>query len=163
MMGAARWWCQATPIGEVGIVSAGTCVLRITLPGDEIGPPPGADEQRDELIARQLDEYFDGARHHLDVDVDLSGVTGPFRRTVLETLRREVPWGETVTYGELAAMAGRPRAARAVGTAMASNPVPLVVPCHRVLAADGLGGYGGVDGRPHLKRALLALEGVHVP
>ncbi len=90
-------------------------------------------------------------------------MTGPFRRTVLETLRREVPWGETVTYGELAAMGGRPRAARAVGTAMASNPVPLVIPCHRVVASNGLGGYGGADGRPDLKRALLALEGVHVP
>jgi methylated-DNA-[protein]-cysteine S-methyltransferase len=162
-MDAARWWCQATPIGEVGIVVLDGRVARITLPGDEVVPPAGAVERRDAVVARQLDEYFDGARRRIDVEVDLSSVTAPFRRTVLDTLRREVPWGETVTYGELAGMSGRPRAARAVGTTMASNPVPLVIPCHRVLAAHGLGGYGGADGRPDLKRALLALEGVHVP
>jgi len=157
-----RWWCQPTPLGELGIVVTETAVQRISLPGSAFDPPPSATEQRDDSIARQLDEYFDGERRRIDTDVDLSAITGPFLRFVLETLRREVPWGETVTYGELAAMAGRPRAARAVGTAMASNPVPLLVPCHRVLAANGLGGYGGADGRPDLKRALLALEGVHV-
>jgi methylated-DNA-[protein]-cysteine S-methyltransferase len=160
---SVRWWCQPTPIGELGVVVDGRTLLRVNLPGYEFEPPPGSEEHRDALVARQLDEYFDGHRHRIDVDVDLSTVAGPFQRTVLETLRREVPWGETVTYGELADMAGRPRAARAVGTAMASNPVPLVVPCHRVLAANGLGGYGGADGRPDLKRALLTLEGVHVP
>lgn len=161
-MTLVRWWCQPTPIGELGIVVTAAAVQRISLPESEFDPPPGAAEQRDDAIARQLDEYFDGARRRIDAEVDLSTMTGPFRRAVLETLRREVPWGETVTYGELAAMSGRPRAARAVGTAMASNPVPLLVPCHRVLAANGLGGYGGADGRPDLKRALLALEGVHV-
>ncbi|MCJ7438639.1 MAG: methylated-DNA--[protein]-cysteine S-methyltransferase [Acidimicrobiia bacterium] len=161
-MTLVRWWCQPTPIGELGIVVTAAAVQRISLPESEFDPPPDAAEQRDDAIARQLDEYFDGARRRIDAEVDLSTMTGPFRRAVLETLRREVPWGETVTYGELAAMSGRPRAARAVGTAMASNPVPLLVPCHRVLAANGLGGYGGADGRPDLKRALLALEGVHV-
>jgi len=140
-----------------------SAVRQISLPGYEFEPPLDAVEERDDEFARQLDEYFDGARRRLDADVDLSSITGPFLRIVLETLRREVPWGETVTYGELAGMAGRPRAARAVGTAMASNPVPLLIPCHRVLAASGIGGYGGADGRPDLKRALLALEGVHVP
>ena len=161
-MTLVRWWCQPTPIGELGIVVTAAAVQRISLPESEFDPPPDAAEQRDDVIARQLDEYFDGARRRIDAEVDLSTMTGPFRRAVLETLRREVPWGETVTYGELAAMSGRPRAARAVGTAMASNPVPLLVPCHRVLAAHGLGGSGGADGRPDLKRALLALEGVHV-
>jgi len=94
------------------------------------------------------------------VPVDLGAVTSPFRRRVLETLHREVEYGETVSYGELAVMAGRPGAARAVGSAMATNPVPIVVPCHRVLAAGGrIGGYGGgLD----VKRSLLAIEGVEV-
>jgi methylated-DNA-[protein]-cysteine S-methyltransferase len=79
---------------------------------------------------------------------------------VLDTLVRDVPWGETVTYGELADMVGAPRAARAVGNVMAHNPVPIVIPCHRVVAAGGIGGYGvaGVE----TKRSLLALEGVRV-
>jgi methylated-DNA-[protein]-cysteine S-methyltransferase len=81
---------------------------------------------------------------------------------VLETLRREVPWGETVTYGELALMAGAPGAARAVGTTMATNPVPLVVPCHRVVASGGrIGGYGGGLHGVATKRTLLAREGLH--
>jgi methylated-DNA-[protein]-cysteine S-methyltransferase len=163
-----KWWVEPTPIGDLGITVSGGAgtppvIVHITLPGSDLEPPPDAIEQTDPAISRQVDEYFTGARHRIEAAVDLSTVTGPFRRMVLETLRREVPWGETVTYGELAGMAGRPRAARAVGTAMASNPVPLVIPCHRVLASNGLGGYGGADGRPDLKRALLALEGVHVP
>jgi methylated-DNA-[protein]-cysteine S-methyltransferase len=76
---------------------------------------------------------------------------------VLERLR-EVPRGETITYGALAARAGNPRAARAVGTACARNPVPIVVPCHRVL--PGTGGIGNYGGGPDRKRALLTLEGV---
>ena len=74
------------------------------------------------------------------------------------TVRAEVPYGETVTYGELAELAGRPGAARAVGTAMARNPVPFFVPCHRVVAAGGIGGYGGGAQGVALKRALLDLE-----
>ena len=78
---------------------------------------------------------------------------------------REVGWGETVSYGELAEMAGRPRAARAVGTAMASNPLPFVIPCHRVIASGGrIGGYGGTAVmRLRSKRELLAREGVTLP
>jgi methylated-DNA-[protein]-cysteine S-methyltransferase len=94
--------------------------------------------------------------------VDLSNIDAGFPRTVYETLRREVGWGETVSYGELAEMAGRPRAARAVGNAMSRNPVPIVVPCHRVVAAGGrIGGYGP-SGVP-TKRFLLALESVELP
>ena len=92
--------------------------------------------------------------------LDLGDIDG-FRRTVLETLVREVGWGETVSYGELAEMAGRPRAARAVGTAMRSNPLPFVIPCHRVVAAGGrIGGYGGGRNAVALKRRLLEREGV---
>ena len=80
---------------------------------------------------------------------------------MLETLAREVPWGEVVSYGELAAIAGRPRAARAVGSAMRNNPIPFVIPCHRVVAAGNkIGGYGGGRNAVALKRELLAREGV---
>lgn len=163
-----RWWSHPTPVGELGVTVGDHGVCWISLPGADPVPPQGAIEERVDAFARQLDEHFDGTRHTFDVEVDLSGVQTEFQRDVLLALRREVPWGTTVTYGELAEIAGRPKAARAVGTTMASNPVPLVVPCHRVLASAGngavrLGGYGGADGRPDLKRALLALEGVRVP
>ena len=85
---------------------------------------------------------------------------GPFRRAVLETLHREVHRGEVVTYGALARQAGNPGAVRATGTACATNPIPIVVPCHRVLPASGrVGDYGG---GPERKRALLTLEGAPV-
>jgi methylated-DNA-[protein]-cysteine S-methyltransferase len=84
-------------------------------------------------------------------------MVAPFRRRVLETLHHEVGRGQTVTYGALAARAGNPKAARAAGTACARNPVPIVVPCHRVL--PGGGGVGAYGGGPERKRALLELEG----
>jgi methylated-DNA-[protein]-cysteine S-methyltransferase len=116
--------------------------------------PRPTDEAR-----RQLDEYFAGDRRSFDLEVDLR-LAGEFRRTVLEELAR-VPYGELTTYGTLAARAGRPRAARAVGTVMNRNPVPIVLPCHRVVGSTGsLVGYGGGLER---KRALLELEGALLP
>lgn len=114
---------------------------------------PGAfDEAR-----RELDDYFEGRRHSFDLPVDLAPVGG-FHRVVLGRLAASVPYGSVTTYGALAAEAGRPRAARAVGTAMNRNPVPIVLPCHRVVGADGsLVGYGGGIER---KVTLLRLEGV---
>jgi methylated-DNA-[protein]-cysteine S-methyltransferase len=104
---------------------------------------------------RQLDEYFEGHRRLFELDVDLSLATKPFSRRVLEELVR-VPYGEVTTYGTLAARAGRPRAARAVGTVMNRNPLPIVLPCHRVVGVSGaLVGYGGGLER---KEALLTLE-----
>jgi len=104
---------------------------------------------------RQLDEYFAGARREFDVEVDLRPAR-EFGRTVLEQLAR-VPYGELTTYGTLAGRAGKPRAARAVGTIMNRNPIPIVLPCHRVVGSSGsLVGYaGGLD----RKRLLLELEG----
>ena len=105
---------------------------------------------------RELSEYFEGTRTRFDLPVDLR-VEAPFRQTVMRELAR-VPYGNVVTYGALAAKAGRPRAARAVGTIMNRNPVPIVLPCHRVVGATGnLVGYGGGLER---KEALLRLEGV---
>jgi len=107
-----------------------------------------------EKIARELSEYLKGARSHYTVEPLLSGTD--FQVRVWETLRR-IPYGQVVTYGELAARAGYPRAARAVGMAMARNRIPIIVPCHRVIATNGrLGGFGcGLE----VKRALLWLEG----
>jgi methylated-DNA-[protein]-cysteine S-methyltransferase len=107
-----------------------------------------------DLVVRELDEYFEGRRQSFDLPVDLRGRAG-FSRAVLEKLAR-VPFGEVTTYGALAAQAGRPRAARAVGTIMNRNPIPIVLPCHRVIGASGdLVGYGGGLDR---KRQLLDLE-----
>jgi methylated-DNA-[protein]-cysteine S-methyltransferase len=112
--------------------------------------PRPTDETR-----RQLDEYFAGRRHEFELPLDL-GLTREFGRAVLDELAL-VPYGELTTYGALAAKAGRPRAARAVGTVMNRNPVPIVLPCHRVVGSTGaLTGYGGGLDR---KRALLELEG----
>ena len=113
--------------------------------------PHALDEAR-----RELDDYFEGRRQTFDLPVDLAPV-GVFHREVLRRLAR-VPYGSVTTYGRLAAESGRPRAARAVGTAMNRNPVPIVLPCHRVVGANGsLVGYGGGLER---KIALLRLEGV---
>ncbi len=104
---------------------------------------------------RQLAEYFDRARTEFELDVDLR-LAADFSRRVLEELAL-VPYGEVTTYGELARRAERPRAARAVGTVMNRNPIPIVLPCHRVVGASGsLVGYGGGLAR---KEALLKLEG----
>jgi methylated-DNA-[protein]-cysteine S-methyltransferase len=119
----------------------GTRVLRSAPPTDE--------------VRRQLDEYFAGRRQEFELEVDL-GPAREFGRAVLEQLSR-VPYGELTTYGTLAGRAGRPRAARAVGTIMNRNPVPIVLPCHRVVGSTcSLVGYaGGLD----RKRKLLELEG----
>jgi methylated-DNA-[protein]-cysteine S-methyltransferase len=108
---------------------------------------------------RQLDEYFAGTRHDFDLEVDLRPAR-EFGRAVLEQLAR-VPYGELTTYGTLAEQAGKPRAARAVGTIMNRNPIPIVLPCHRVVGSSGsLVGYaGGLD----RKRLLLELEGALQP
>lgn len=104
--------------------------------------------------ARQLRDYFAGELTEFSLSLRLEG--SPFRRQVWEALRRHVPYGEVVTYGELASLAGRPGAARAVGMAVGHNPISIIVPCHRVIGAGGaLTGYaGGID----RKRWLLALE-----
>ena len=106
-------------------------------------------------VRRELDEYFRSKRREFDLAVDLESLPG-FQRLVLTELQR-LPYGHTDTYGGLAARIGRPRAARAVGGALNRNPIPIVVPCHRVLRSGGdIGGYGG---GPEMKEFLLRLEG----
>ncbi len=112
--------------------------------------------RRLDAARRQLDEYFEGRRTHFELDTDLRPLPG-FQQLVLTELAR-VPFGQVTTYGALAGRIGRPRAARAVGGALNRNPVPIVLPCHRVIGASGsLVGYGGGLDR---KRALLRLEGL---
>ncbi|MER5205736.1 methylated-DNA--[protein]-cysteine S-methyltransferase [Streptomyces sp. NPDC002825] len=106
---------------------------------------------------RRLDRYFAGEPDELDLPLDWSLTTG-FNRQVLRELAAGVPYGTVVGYGELARRVGQPGAAQAVGAAMGANPLPVVVPCHRVVESDG--GLGGFGGGLETKRQLLALEGV---
>jgi methylated-DNA-[protein]-cysteine S-methyltransferase len=147
------------PFGPLVVTATATGATALTW-GDGPAPAHGGDPTVEVVLdqaAAELDEYFAGRRRAFDVPVDLRGITG-FRRAVIDELAR-VAYGTVVTYGELAARAGRPRAARAVGRAMATNPLPIILPCHRVLAAGGgMGGYSGGHGL-ETKHALLSLEG----
>jgi methylated-DNA-[protein]-cysteine S-methyltransferase len=157
-----------SPLGRLLVVQGERGVLRIayegepedvTLAGVAAGVGPRIVRSDRELADTRdtLSAYLEGDDDQLALPVDLALARGPFRRAVLDTLHREVQRGEVITYGELAREAGNPRAVRAVGTACATNPVPIVVPCHRVLpATHKLGNYGG---GPDRKRALLTLEG----
>ena len=125
----------------------------------ELPRPALATESSCHPVAERFARFFAGARDDfLDVELDLEDAT-PFQRAVAETLRC-VPYGETVTYAELADLAGYARAQRAVGTFCARNRFGIVVPCHRVTGADGVGSYGSLG--IEYKRRLLALEGVAV-
>jgi methylated-DNA-[protein]-cysteine S-methyltransferase len=108
-------------------------------------------------VARQLEEYFSGHRRTFDVPLDWQLSNG-FRRMVLSHLAVDVGYGTTASSGTLARLSGSPKAVRAVGTTCATNPIPVVVPCHRVIRADGA--LGGYRGGPAAKRTLLELEGV---
>jgi len=156
----------ATSLGWVGVVISERGVVALNLPRPTLEAalarvhaeyPQARLLPEDEVagVVAQIRQYLDGKRTNFQVALDLSGHT-PFRRQVWETALR-IPYGETRSYAWVAQQIGKPRAARAVGQALGANPVPLIVPCHRVLASDGsLGGYGG--GLP-LKERLLAIEG----
>lgn len=110
-------------------------------------------------VRRQLDQYFEGRLHEFELPLDWQLSKG-FRRRALRAIDR-IPYGKTRSYTQIATSAGNERAVRAAGTACGSNPLPIVVPCHRVLrSGGGLGGYGG--GLP-MKEALLRMEGVEIP
>lgn len=146
----------STPIGElVAVVNEDGALVRLHYPRDEV-PSAGLrwDAERCAPVARQLQEYFRGERR--DFDLPLAPEGTDFQRRVWTELAR-IPYGETISYRALAERIGSPAAVRAVGRANGANPIPIVVPCHRVIGADGsLTGYGG--GLP-VKQALLALEG----
>jgi methylated-DNA-[protein]-cysteine S-methyltransferase len=146
-----------SPIGELTLVATDAGLARIGLPGDDVDAPaaPPTDAQRAILdrAHRELDEYFAGERTTFTVPLDWT-VNG-FRRSVLEATAF-IPYGDTASYGAVAARAGSVTATRAAGTALATNPLPIVVPCHRVLPASGA--LGAYRGGPEMKRALLDLE-----
>jgi methylated-DNA-[protein]-cysteine S-methyltransferase len=145
-----------SPMGSLLLVGDGECLhaLHLTSPYPA-SPPPGAtaDDRAFRRAVRQLDEWFAGRRRAFDLPLELHGTE--WQRRVWDVLL-EIPFGETVTYGEVARRAGRPGAARAVGHAVGRNRVAIIVPCHRVVAAGGaIGGYtGGLEN----KRWLLAHE-----
>jgi methylated-DNA-[protein]-cysteine S-methyltransferase len=146
-----------TPVGRLVLESDGDILIGIWLPTqgrkakDTGNAPPVLKD-----TATQLEEYFAGERTEFDIPMELDGTE--FQRQVWRELSR-IPYAETISYGELARRVGRPKGPRAVGQANGRNPIPIIVPCHRVLASNGIGGYGG--GLP-MKRALLAVEGVTV-
>ena len=147
----------ATPVGLVRVaydVEGHDTVLAAL--ADRVSPRVLRAPARLDLTARELDEYFAGTRRAFDVPLDRRLSSG-FRAEVLAHLP-EIAYGHTESYAQVAAAAGNAKAVRAVGTACATNPLPVVVPCHRVVRADG--SWGGYVGGPDAKRALLTLEGV---
>jgi len=156
-----------SPLGELLLAATPSGLARVAYPLNDfdtvledlarrISPRVVEAPARLDAIRRALDEYFERRRRTFDdVPVDWA-LVGPFGRTVLGALQ-SVPFGEVTSYAGLSAAIGKPNAARAVGNALGANPVPIVVPCHRVLRSGGaLGGYtGGLD----IKRQLLSLEG----
>ncbi len=162
-----------SPIGRLRLAATAGGLVRIALPGgsgsgfhgwlqralpdaERIEPKGSAAAPVLPVLEqgrRELGEYFEGVRREFGLELDLRGT--PFQRSVWLALA-EIPYGETCSYAEIARAVKRPRAFRAVGAANGANPLPLVLPCHRVIAADGtLGGYGG---GLETKRHLLAFE-----
>jgi methylated-DNA-[protein]-cysteine S-methyltransferase len=172
-MDELSWAWLTTPVGPVSVAAspAGVATVRYGAPpkptggradGGADGTADGAAREVAEEGRRQLTEYFAGQRRVFDLPLDWSSTRGT-QRDVLQILAESVAYGETIRYGQLAARAARPATvdavpARTVGQIMGSNPIPVIVPCHRVLASDGLGGYSGGAGI-EVKRWLLILEG----
>jgi methylated-DNA-[protein]-cysteine S-methyltransferase len=163
------WASLTTPVGQVSVGVSAAGVARVRYGGPKPVAGDDASESARELVARarqQLTEYFTGQRREFDLPLDLSSTAGA-QREVLKTLTDSVGYGQTIGYGQLATRAGLTTAhdavpARAVGQIMSSNPIAVIVPCHRVLASDGLGGYSGGAG-VEVKRWLLILEGALPP
>lgn len=156
-----------SPLGKLLVAVTPRGLVRVAYPGEgdeavlielaeRVSPRVLHAPQRTDTVRRELDEYFGGSRRTFSIPVDWSLVRG-FARGVLRATAR-VPFGEVTSYGRMADAAGSPRASRAAGNALGSNPIPIVVPCHRVLHAGG--GIGGYAGGLERKRYLLTLEGV---
>ena len=154
-----------SPIGVLTLARGPEGLLRLALAGEtpqsvaddllaRLGRRAAEDDAALADVRDQLGRYFAGELEEFDVELDWRLTTG-FRRACCEAMMR-IPYGTTVTYGQLAADAGNPRAVRAAGQACATNPIAIIGPCHRVLAENGFGGYGGGLDQ---KRTLLALEG----
>jgi methylated-DNA-[protein]-cysteine S-methyltransferase len=154
-----------SPIGPLLLMATRKGLVRIAFESEnrdevlgevatQLSPRIMESPRRLDAVRRELDDYFSGRIQDFDLDLDWS-LVGPFARRVLRRTAR-IPYGSVASYGDVAAGIGTPRAARAVGNALGSNPIPVVVPCHRVVRTGGaIGGYGG--GLPR-KRFLLDLE-----
>ncbi|GAB4453887.1 MAG: methylated-DNA--[protein]-cysteine S-methyltransferase [Anaerolineae bacterium] len=160
-----QWDAIPTPLGTLYVALSAEGVCSIDFGVAEAAflaslDPAARTERNPEALApatAQLREYFAGERARFDMPLDFSRMT-PFQRTVLQTALR-IPAGTVWTYGQVARAIGRPRASRAVGQALGSNPIPIVIPCHRVIGSDGsLHGYGAGSGIPS-KQWLLQFEG----
>lgn len=154
-----------SPIGRIELTSDGEAITFLSIEGEEGSPHgrlqhdgrPGNPDAVITQATRELSEYFAGQRRDFDVPVKLVGTE--FQQAIWHELLN-IPYGSHASYGELAARAGNPKAARAVGGAVGANPVPIIVPCHRILAGDNkLTGYSGGSGLP-TKKLLLAIEGI---
>lgn len=149
-----------SPIGRIEVVSDGSAIISLAIESDGALPHDALDERPDAITIRavaQLEEYFAGARHDFDVPVSLPGTA--FQQQVWEQLV-DLEWGEVISYRDLGHATGRERAARAVGGAVGANPVPIIVPCHRVLGTSGrITGYSAGEGVT-TKSWLLAHEGI---
>ena len=144
----------ASPAGPLLAAASSRGLMMLAYRDDVEELPEGGDPAVLDPLRRQLDEYFAGRRRDFDLPLDWALVRG-FGRAVLQATTR-IPYGEVRTYAQIAAAAGSPRAYRATGNALGSNPIAIVIPCHRVVASGGIGGYGGGLDR---KRLLLELEG----
>jgi methylated-DNA-[protein]-cysteine S-methyltransferase len=155
-----------SPLGELVVAATDRGLVRVGLPGrplesvleqlaDGISPRVMSYPRRLDDARRELDQYFAGRRERFELPIDWRLSHPGFYRRILRATAK-VPFGEVITYGQAAKRAGSPRASRAAGTALGSNPIPIVVPCHRVVRAGGdIGNYGG---GPEMKRFLLELE-----
>lgn len=153
------WSALNSPVGPLVVITGEHALLRIEFgPPDSLSLPPARQNPNYVLIqkvTRQLEEYFAGQRTHFNLPLNPSGT--PFQQKVWETLQR-IPYGKLWSYGKVALELGNPKLSRAVGNANGKNPIPIIIPCHRVVHADGsLGGYSsGIA----IKRKLLELEGI---
>jgi methylated-DNA-[protein]-cysteine S-methyltransferase len=149
-----------SPIGRIELESDGTTITSLTIERDGHLPQEEVPEHSNavlDLAAVQLTEYFAGERHSFDLPVTLPGT--PFQQAIWQGIAK-LQWGEFASYGELGLATGRPTAGRAVGGAVGANPIPIIVPCHRVLASNGrITGYSGGNGIP-TKVWLLEHEGI---
>lgn len=162
---AKRWMTVKTAFGYVGVGLCGDKIAKLWLPVSNLKKlesearkwAEGGAETSDKRLAKDLKDYFNGKPVSFVNKVDTSKVS-PFSKAILNALRK-VKSGKTVTYGELAERAGFKGSARAVGSVMAKNETPLIIPCHRVIRSDGaLGGFSGPGGVT-LKKRMLELEG----
>jgi methylated-DNA-[protein]-cysteine S-methyltransferase len=161
-----------SPFGELLVARTDRGVVKLALPthrGNQLSRDKVLEElatvvsprvlespKRLDQERRELEDYFEGRRHDFDIPVDWSLTSSEFRSRALHAVAR-IPYGKTKTYTQIAKSAGNPRAFRAAGTACGHNPIPLIVPCHRVVQTGG--GIGNYGGGPEMKEALLELEG----